>query len=140
MPEPTSSALAVTAAGASSLAVMATALGVPAPVVLAAILGATIAVSASGKLDLSLRSIFAALLAFTAALGVGIWGGHLAGHVVVGLLNSIPGVPTPLPEGVADPLCTVILAMLAQRELLPLGLSLVRSQLEGAAGKKGDAE
>lgn len=131
MPEPTSTALAATAAGASTLAVIATAIGVPAPVVLAGVLGATIAVGQSGKLDWNWRSLAAASLAFAASLGLGIWGGLLAGHVLVGLLNGMfPALH--LPDAFADPLCTLLVSMLGQSQLLPIGLTLLRSKTGGA--------
>lgn len=131
MPEPTSTALAVTTAAASSLAVLATAMGVPAAVVLAAILGATIAVSMYGKLEWNFRSLAAALLTWSAALGLGIWGGRIGGRVLVGVLNSL--VPSlHLPQDFADPLCTMLVAMVGQSQLLPIGLSLLRSKAGGA--------
>lgn len=131
MPEPTSTALAVTTAAASSLAVVATAMGVPAAVVLAAILGATIAVSMSGKIDWNLPSLTAALLTWSAALGLGIWGGRIGGRVLVGVLNSL--VPSlHLPQDFADPLSTMLVAMVGQSQLLPIGLSLLRSKAGGS--------
>jgi hypothetical protein len=131
MPEPTSTALAVTAAGASTLAVIATAIGVPAPVVLAGVLGATIAVGQSGKLDWNWRSLAAALLAFAASLGLGIWGGSLASRVAVGVLNGM-FASLHLPDGFADPLFTLLVSMLGQSQLLPIGLTLLRSKIGGA--------
>lgn len=130
MPEPTSTAVAVTSAAASSLAVIATSMGVPAPVVLAGILGATISVSQSNKLDLNWRSLVAALLAFAGALGIGILGGQVAGPVVVIAVNAVFAKP-PLPDGIANPVCTLVLSMLGTRELLPIGLSLLRKKLGG---------
>lgn len=130
MPELTTTAVAATTAAASSLAVIATAMGVPAPVVLAGILGATISVSQSNKLDMNWRSLLAALLAFAGALGMGIWGGRLVGAVAVTTLNALVGNLN-LPSGSADPLCTLLISMLGQRELLPIGLTLLRKKVGG---------
>lgn len=132
MPELTTTAVAATTAAASSLAVIATAMGVPAPVVLAGILGATISVSQSNKLDMNWRSLLAALLAFAGALGMGIWGGRLVGAVAVTTLNALVGNLN-LPSGSADPLCTLLISMLGQRELLPIGLTLLRKKVGGDA-------
>lgn len=132
MTEPTTAALAATTAAASSLAVIATALGVPAPVVLAAVLGAATAVATSGKLEFSRGALLAAFGAFAVALALGIWGGGLAGRLVIGLLGTL--VPAGrFAEGMADPLCTFLVACLGQRELLPLGLRLLRNKVEGGA-------
>lgn len=132
MAEPTTAALASATAAASSLAVIATAMGVPAPVVLAAILGAAAAVSMSKRLDMSLRSLAAALGTFALALALGIWGGGFAARVLIGLANGLlPRAEIPLT--IADPLCTLLVAMLGQRELLPIGLSMLRSRSAGGA-------
>lgn len=131
MPEPTSTALAVTTAAASSLAVVATAMGVPASVVLTAILGATIAVSMSGKIDWSVGSLTAALMTWGAALGLGISGGRFAGHLLIGFLNGILPPSQRLPQDFADPLFTLLIAMVGQSQLLPIGLSLLRNKAGG---------
>jgi len=130
MPEPTSTALAATTAATSSLAVVATAMGVPAPVVLAAVLGAALAVGQSERMELRLASLIAVAATFCAAFGFGIWGGALAGHVLIGLLNGL--VPkAQLSPDAADPICTVLVAMLGQRTLLPLVLKALTKRVEG---------
>lgn len=134
MPELTSSALAATAAGASGLAVVATTMGVPAPIVLAGVLGATIAVAQSGKVAWGWSSVMAALLSFGASLGIGIWGGNLIGRLVVNAINAVITDPhLQLPASAADPLCTLVLSMVGQRELLPLAIRA----LAGLVGPKG---
>lgn len=112
---------------------MATALGVPAPVVLAGVLGAAIAVGQSGKFDWHWGSLAAALMAFAAALGLGILGGPLAGHVVISALSAVfSGLH--VADEFADPLCTLLVSMFWQSQLLPLGLSMLRRKAgEGAA-------
>jgi hypothetical protein len=130
MPEPTSTALAALTAATSSLAVVATAMGVPAPVVLAAVLGSALAVGQSERMELRLASLIAVAATFCAAFGFGIWGGALAGHVLIGLLNGL--VPkAQLNADAADPICTVIVAMLGQRTLLPLVLKALSKRVEG---------
>lgn len=135
MPEPTSAAMASCAAVTSCLALVATAMGVPAPVVLAGVLGAAIAVGNSERLALTARSLTAAVFSFALAMAIGIWGGGLLGRLVVSLINA--GITDPeakLALGAADPLCTLILAMIGQRELLPLVQRLLRTTLSD----KGD--
>lgn len=130
MPEPTSTALAATTAATSSLAVVATAMGVPAPVVLAAVLGAALAVGQSDRMELRLAALIAVAATFCAAFGFGIWGGALAGHVLIGLLSGlVPGAKLSLDA--ADPICTVLVAMLGQRTLLPLVLKALTKRVEG---------
>ncbi|MFN3886880.1 MAG: hypothetical protein ACK4MG_07970 [Aquabacterium sp.] len=127
MPEPTSAALASCAAITSCLAVVATTMGVPAPVVLAAVLGAAIAVSSSDRLELSLRSLLPAVLSFGLAMGIGIWGGSLFGRPVVSAINAMIAEPdAKLPVYAADPICTLFLAMIGQRELLPIVQRVLR--------------
>lgn len=130
MLEPTSNVLAATTAATSSLAVLATAMGVPAPVVLAAVLGSALAVGQSERVELRLSSLISVAATFCAAFGFGIWGGALAGHVLIGLINGL--VPrAELSIDAADPICTALMAMLGQRTLLPLVLKALTNRVEG---------
>ena len=129
MAEPTTTVLAVAGATTSTLAVAATALGVPAPVVIAAIVGATAAVVQAERADLTLRVVVTLLVTFAVAMSLGIWVGRVAGHAVVGFLNSLP-LQLGMSADYADPAAAVLVAMLGQSRLLPLGLSLLQKKAE----------
>lgn len=132
MPEPTSTAIGFAAAVTSSLGVLATVMGVPVPVVLAGILGATISVSLSEKMDLNWRNLFSSTASFAGSLGLGFWGGQVVGPVVVAFTNKWLEKEV-LPDGVATPVVTFLVAAIGQREILRIALKVLRSKTEGAA-------
>lgn len=99
-------------------------IGVPLPVALMAALGALIAVSNSDRLTFTARDIFAALLTFFLALGLGLLGGYL---VAWAALQRYPGVPGVVVHAVA----AVILAAYGQSKILPRVLGRTERLIDG---------
>lgn len=90
--------------------------GVPIWTVIAAVVGATIAVSQSGRLDLSVRGMWAVFISFAAAASFGVLGGPFVGTIVVAVLSKLA---IPLAQGSADALLAWAFALQGQTVILP---------------------
>lgn len=120
MPEPTTTTAAViTATGAAGAAITGAGLafGIPLPVIVGAALGATIAVSRGERIEMSVRGLWAAMLAFAMALAFGVFGGPFAGAVLEQLMTRL--LSHPMAGLGADALSALILALLGQSVILP---------------------
>jgi len=108
---PAAVAAGITIGGVSVIA------GVPIWTVIAAVVGATIAVSQSGRLDLSMRGMWAVFISFGAAASFGVLGGPFVGAVVVAVLSKVLSIP--VASGSADALLAWAFALQGQTVILP---------------------
>ena len=107
---PAAVAAGITIGGVSVVA------GVPIWTVIAAVVGATIAVSQSGRLELTLRGMWAVFISFAAAASFGVLSGPVIGTVVVAVFAKLS---ITVDHGAADALLAWACALMGQSVILP---------------------
>lgn len=90
--------------------------GVPIMTVIAAVVGATIAVSQSGRLELTFAGVWAVFISFAAAASFGVLAGPFFGSILVSGLSKL-GVA--VQAGGADALLAWAFALMGQSVILP---------------------
>jgi uncharacterized membrane protein (DUF485 family) len=83
-------------------------------------------------MDLNWRNLFSSMASFAGSLGLGFWVGQVVGPVLVAFINKWLEKEV-LPDGVATPVVTFLVAAIGQREILRIALKVLRSKTEGAA-------
>ena len=107
---PAAVAAGITIGGVSAV------VGVPIWTVIAAVVGATIAVSQSGRLELSVRGMWAVFTSFAVAASLGVLGGPFVAAVVVQVLAKLS---ITVAESSADALMAWAFALQGQAVILP---------------------
>lgn len=113
MAEPTVPAAALAGLTIGSISV---ATGVPIWTVIAALVGATIAVGQSGRLELTLRGLWAVFISFALSVSCGIYGGPMLSGALLAVAARLGVV---LQGGSVEALLAWVLALLGQSTILP---------------------